>query len=300
MAIFTEDYITSEHSSLIRGITSIYEALKSMQYIDDAELMSPPYASFPVQKLTSIGLEPEAIALLRYLPYLTDSIEISYSSKAYSYLDDVYEAREVLWEGGNDLAPSAIRLSHCKAYPGLHGRTIIYDLRSKGIIQWANNEPGYTNTYLDLPITPPEDFFKQWLRYLRDLKEIPWRRRDRRQVLAEPPAGPSNYVDFIANGYADASEPVTLKSEQYEIDGFNTREALKKLFIDHDWPDDFREDEFKTARQRWQDEFNRLELAKNTAMIGESPEAKARASDEYTKFLEESAGPAAIVKTRDA
>ena len=263
MAVFTEDYITSEHGALIRGITSVYGALKSMQYIDDVELMSPPYANFPVEQLTSIGLEPEAVALLRYLPYLAHPIEISFSSNSYSYLDNADQAREVLWEGGNDLAPWAIRLSHCRAYPSLHGRTIIYDLRSKGIIQWASNERGYTNTYLDLPSTPSEDFFKQWVGYLRDLKEIPWRHRYGRQVLTEPPAGPSNYVDFIASGYTDPSEPVTVNSEQFDIDGFNMQEALKKLFIDHGWPDDFRGDEFKTARQRWQEEFNGLEVARD-------------------------------------
>jgi len=74
--------------------------------------------------------------------------------------------------GGNDLALWAIWLSECRAYLGLHGRIIIYDWRTKNIIQWPNNEPGYTNTYLDLTGVPADAKFSQWIRFLRELKEV--------------------------------------------------------------------------------------------------------------------------------
>jgi hypothetical protein len=86
-----------------------------MQHFDDTELKSPPQANFPRGKLTRIGLEPGAIALPRYLPRLADFIEVSFSTNSYSYLDNVEGAREVLWEGGNDLAPWSIRLSNFRA-----------------------------------------------------------------------------------------------------------------------------------------------------------------------------------------
>ena len=42
-----------------------------------------------------------------------------------------------------------------------------------------------------------------------------------------------------------------------------------------------------------------MEVARDTTMQGRLPEAKTRAFDECSKFLEESAGPAAAVKTRN-
>ena len=98
--------------------------------------------------------------------------------------------------GGNDLALWAIWLSECRAYLGLHGRIIIYDWRTKNIIQWPNNEPGYTNTYLDLPGVPADEMFSQWIGFLRELKEMPW--RDDMTVKPDQ-SRPSGYIEFIAN-----------------------------------------------------------------------------------------------------
>jgi hypothetical protein len=111
---FAEDYIRSEHGAVLDGITKIYETLKEMQYVSPEQLKYPPHENFPAQELASIGLEPEAIAIIRYLPYLDfdigcdhDRIDISPMTNSFSYLrvDDIPEAPQVLWEGGNDLAP---------------------------------------------------------------------------------------------------------------------------------------------------------------------------------------------------
>lgn len=132
-------------------ITQVYETLRSMEYIEESEIRRPPHQDLPMEELATNGLDPEVIALLRYLPFLDIDDEISYGTLPYSYLKDVSEAREVLWQGECDLAPWTLRLASCKATPGIFGRTIIYDIRTKHIIQWPNNSPGYTNIYLDLP-----------------------------------------------------------------------------------------------------------------------------------------------------
>ncbi|PSS09026.1 hypothetical protein M430DRAFT_22397 [Amorphotheca resinae ATCC 22711] len=69
MAVFTENYLKSEHGALIRGITSVYGTLKSMQRFDDMELKSPPQANFLMGKLTSIGLETSLCMLQLNLDY---------------------------------------------------------------------------------------------------------------------------------------------------------------------------------------------------------------------------------------
>jgi hypothetical protein len=133
--LFAEKSISSQHGTVIQGITRVYETLLKMQYFEASQLHLPPHQYFPAETLIQIGIEPEAIALLRQLPYLGLEGEISAYTNAYTYLDDIREARQVLWEGGKDLAPWVIRLSECKAFPGWHGRTIIYDLRARSIVQ---------------------------------------------------------------------------------------------------------------------------------------------------------------------
>lgn len=95
-ATFTEDFIRVEHKDVIDGITKIYQTLKSMDYIDDAELIYPPHQHLPAQELASFGLEPEAIALLSYLPYLDIEEEISPYISPYNYLHDIEGARDAL------------------------------------------------------------------------------------------------------------------------------------------------------------------------------------------------------------
>ncbi|KAL5330100.1 hypothetical protein ACEPPN_003624 [Leptodophora sp. 'Broadleaf-Isolate-01'] len=243
---FTEEYIKSEHKDLIDGITSIYEMLKSMAYISASDIKYPPHRNLPMAQLAAIGLEPEARALLRHIPYLDvdhdNEIDISKDTNAYSYLSDVNEAREVLWEGGNDLAPWAIRLSHCRAYPGYHGQTIIYDVKTKRITEWPHNEQGYTTTYLDLPSSTPEEVFGRWIGFLRDLKEIPWREGDERSIKSEPPAPPYGYLDYVGNGYV---------IPEVSVAGFNAvNEEYKKLFRDYGWPDAFKIEAFMKMRRK--------------------------------------------------
>jgi hypothetical protein len=281
--LFSEEFISSQHESVIKGITRVYETLLKMQYIEASEIHLPPHADFPSETLMQIGIEPEVVALLRQLPYLDIEGEITAYTNAYSYLDDVKEARQVTWEGENDLAPWAIRLSKCKAYPGVHGRTIIYDLRTRSIVQWFNNEPGYTNTYLDLPHIPPGDFFEQWLGFLKDLTEIPWRSAYTCGVSSVPPAPPSGCVDLVANGYSeDVGAP--------QGDGYNLREAQKKIYRNHGWPDEFRGEEFRATRQSWQLQHNMLDKARSTAMHAGNVEEKRRTFEAYSAFLENSAG----------
>ncbi|KAM3089516.1 hypothetical protein ACMFMG_001103 [Clarireedia jacksonii] len=40
----------------------------------------------------------------------------------------------------------------------------------------------------------------QWIEYLRGLQEMPWSGRSSRHVESEPPAPPSGYIDYVANG----------------------------------------------------------------------------------------------------
>ncbi|KAM0154511.1 hypothetical protein ACHAPG_006462 [Botrytis cinerea] len=279
-AVFTEDFIKEQHGEFIRSITQVYETLRYMEYIEESEIRRPPHQNLPKEEFVTIGLEPEVIALLRHLPFLEIDDEISYGTLPYNYLNNVSEAREVLWKGEYDLAPWAVRLGSCKVTPGIFERTIIYDIRTKQIIQWPNNSPGYTNTYLDLPSVPAKVTLDQWIEYLRDLKEMPWSNGSSRYVESEPPASPS--------------------TNQYLLDGYNKRAAQKNLFVEHGWPDDFRVEEFRIAKQKFDKEDRKLRMVAqklmHTGPYDGKAEEMAEAKAEHSKFLEESAGLRSIIK----
>ncbi|KAK6601694.1 hypothetical protein H4I96_07035 [Botrytis cinerea] len=103
-AVFTEDFIKEQHGEFIRGITQVHETLRYMEYIEESEIRRPPHQNLPKEEFVTIGLEPEVIALLRHLPFLEIDDEISYGTFPYNYLNNVSEAREVLWKGEYDLA----------------------------------------------------------------------------------------------------------------------------------------------------------------------------------------------------
>lgn len=295
-AVFTEEFIKSQHGELINGITQIYETIRCMDYIEESEIKQPPHGDLPKDELVAIGLEPEVIALLKHLPFLEMDDEISHGTLPYNYLDDVSQAREVLWDGEYDLAPWVVRLTSCTAQPGIFGRTIIYDIRTKHITQWPNNSPGYTNTYLDLPSVPAKVMLDQWMEYLRDLKETPWSDGGSRYVESEPPAPPSGYIDYIANGNR-VVEP-TPSASQYLLDDYNERAARKTLFVENGWPDEFRVEEFRIAKDKFEEKSRKLRMAIQMLTRAEAREEEiAEAKAERSKFLQESAGSKAIIKS---
>ncbi|KAF7914232.1 uncharacterized protein EAF01_000638 [Botrytis porri] len=199
--VFTEDSIKAQHGEFIHGVTQVHKPLRCREYIEDSEIRWPPHQNLPKEELVTIGLEPEVIALLRHLPFLEIDDETSYGTLPYNHSNDVPEAREVLWKGEYDLAPWVVRFGSCKVTPGLFGRTTVYDIRTKHIIQWPNKSPGYINTYLDLQSVPAKIMLDQWIEHLRGLKEMPWSDGRSLHVESEPPTPPSGYVDYIANGH---------------------------------------------------------------------------------------------------
>lgn len=270
-----------------------------MQYIEESEIRRPPHRNLPKEELVTIRLESEVIALLQHLPFLEMYDEISYGTLPYNYLGDVSEAREVLWKGEYDLAPWTIRLCSCKSSPGIFGRTIIYDIRTKHIFQWPNNSTGYTNTYLDLPSVPAKVMLDQWIEYLRDLKELPWSDGRSRHVESEPPAPPFGYIDYIANGYSIV-DPTT-DADQYLLDDYNKRAVQKSLFVEYGWPDDFRVEKFRSAKREFDKEDRKLRMVAqklmHTGPYDGKAEARAEAMAKHSKFLEEAAGLRAIIKS---
>ncbi|KAF7949327.1 uncharacterized protein EAE97_002836 [Botrytis byssoidea] len=143
-----------------------------------------------------------------FLQGMTQVYETLHRTLPYNYLNDASDAREVLWKGEYDLAPWTVRLGSCKVSPDIFGRTIIYDIRTKHIIQWPNNSPGYTNT------TPSR------------LERMPWSNGRSRHVDSEPPAPPSGYVDYVANGYKIVDP--TPDADQYLLEGYDKRAAQKR------------------------------------------------------------------------
>ncbi|KAK0106923.1 hypothetical protein ONS95_003639 [Cadophora gregata] len=263
-----------------------------MAYLDRSEIKVPPYEALPMEELANIGLDGEARALIRYLPYLDREREISPYTQSYSYLSDVGGACRVLWDGLNDLAPWVIRLSKCPPATASHGGTIIYDMRTKSIIEWPNNEGGYTNTYLDLPTSPPEEFFNRWVGFLKNLKEIPWRNKKVCEISSEPPAPPSGFLDYLINGYVDPADgPIPRSPRQPQLginDGLYMREARKKLYRDSGWPGAFDETDFRASRRKWQEEHDTWNRKRSVAWTA-STEVKAAAFAEYFMFLAVSA-----------
>ena len=270
---FTEQYLKSEHGELIEGINNLYNTFIAMGYFDSSELRFPPHLDLDVDTLASIGLEAEAIALLRYLPYADSKVEISTWTMPYNYLEDCQDAREVRWDGLHDLAPWVIRLTRVQKDDG---RTLIYDLRTKAIIQWCIND-GYTNSYLELPAVSPAKLFGRWIEYLKELKEIPWRRGNSRMITSKYQMLPFSYLCL-----SEEESPVPENPDQYDRDQLNEYLAMKRLFVSCGWPEDFSKEEFELKRKEWQARYDDLDKVGGIS---------------FSTFLYETAGDGALALT---
>lgn len=133
------------HAALVKGLTSLYDTLISLRYLQPTDVQKPPHTSpkpaVAASKLRSCGFEPEVIELMSYLPYLTGSaydrtrhsihpFELAPSSMPQSYLEDVDDehlrhARDSFGLYKNDIPPWALRLT--VAWRG--GTNYIYDTR---------------------------------------------------------------------------------------------------------------------------------------------------------------------------
>ncbi|KAF7892842.1 uncharacterized protein EAF02_000380 [Botrytis sinoallii] len=97
-AVFTEDFVKAQHGELYMALTLCYETLRCMKCIEESEIRRPPHQTLPKEELVTIGLEPEVIALLRHLPFREMMMRYHMATLPYNYLNDVSEAREVLWK----------------------------------------------------------------------------------------------------------------------------------------------------------------------------------------------------------
>jgi hypothetical protein len=126
---FSQEYIEARHSPLITILILLYDTLLLMQYIDEDEILRPPHSHNPIDELSNTGMEMEAVELLRYLPHLTTTDEISPATSPFNNLRSPGEARDVCCQGENDIAPSAIRLTRTSKF----GRVLLYDIHTKNI-----------------------------------------------------------------------------------------------------------------------------------------------------------------------
>ena len=271
--VFTEEYLKAEHGELIEGITNLYNTFIAMGYFDPSDVQFPPHPNLDVNTLASIGLEAETIALIQYLPYADSEVEISTWTMPYNYLEDCQDAREIRWDGLHDLAPWVIRLTRVQKDDG---RTIIYDLRTKTIIQWCIND-GYTNSYLELPDVSPARLFAQWIAYLKELKEIPWRGEHSRIVVSMFQSLPFSYLCLSEKEITVPENP-----SQYGKDQLNELLAMKTLFVSCGWPENFRKEEFERKRKEWQAMYDNLD---NVGGIS------------FSTFLYQTAGEGALALT---
>jgi hypothetical protein len=79
----------------------------------------------------------------------------------------------------------------------------------------------------------------------------------------------------------------------------NRKEAMKNLFLDNGWPNNFKVKEFRMAQKSWQDKTPQLNAARlglrkasygeasEEFSYGEPSENLTRAIQKYSKFLEE-------------
>jgi hypothetical protein len=134
--LFSKEYIEDRHSPLITSLTRLYDTLLLMQYIDEDEILRPPDSHIPINELSNTGMEMEATELLRYLPHLTTTDEISPATSPFNNLRPPGEARDVRYQGENDIAPWTIRLTRASHY----GRVLVYDIHTKNITSWVQCE----------------------------------------------------------------------------------------------------------------------------------------------------------------
>jgi hypothetical protein len=129
-----------------------------MQYIDEDDILRPPHSHIPIDELSNTGMDLEAIELLRYLPHLITTDEISPATSPFNNLRSPGEARDVRCQGENDIAPSAIRLTRASNF----GRVLVYDIHTKNITSWVQGVDGYYNSYIGLPTFPADEVLNEY------------------------------------------------------------------------------------------------------------------------------------------
>ncbi|TGO53268.1 hypothetical protein BELL_1599g00020 [Botrytis elliptica] len=107
---------------------------------------------------------------------------------------------------------------------------------------------------------------------------MPWSNGRSRHLESVPPAPPSGYVDYIANGYNIVD--LAPDADQHLLDGYNKRAAQKRLFVEHGWQDAFRVEEFRISKQKFDKEDRKLRLVAQKLMHTDPYDGKAEAMAE--------------------
>jgi hypothetical protein len=136
---------------------------------------------------------------------------------------------------------------------------LVYNTQTKNITSWVQGVNGYYNSYIGLPTSPADQVLNERTENLRTLHELPWRKGSGNRVVdTESPSysyGWNQWIDVIGIGFA--REKFNSYSTQWAKNHRNMYLSKKKLYVDHEWPDNFDGQEFREARDRWQAEIDR-------------------------------------------
>lgn len=148
--------VYSRHCGIIDGLSSLYDTLVQMQYLEAADVIRPPHPQGIVDtvRLQQLGLDPEAIQLASLLPALRNEVVWAYDaergtqvaprSKAVNYfvqspgtagdqLQDHLSLADTINDGNAPrLPPWLLRLS----FGGITGINLIYNVRESKVIPW--------------------------------------------------------------------------------------------------------------------------------------------------------------------
>ncbi|MCJ1251058.1 hypothetical protein MMC30_008289 [Trapelia coarctata] len=294
------------HAALITGLTSLYDTLISLRYLQPTDVQKPPHTSpkpaVAASKLRSCGFEPEVIELMSHLPYLTGSaydrtrhsihpFELAPSAMPQSYLEDVDDehfrhARDPFGLYKNDIPPWALRLT--VAWRG--GTNHIYDTRDGTIAAWSPSSDS-SAIYPTLPRYPASDVLTSLHSNFTTLTWIPWLTRHGPSLSTPPPAD----LLQLLREEPSSSDIHAIRTLAIERAGVNTYYGMRKLYREYGWPDRFLGEAFERARGEWNERLEELEAGGRRPVVDYEGGARVgELAEGLGEWLKERAGEEAV------
>ncbi|KAI8933460.1 hypothetical protein NX059_010074 [Plenodomus lindquistii] len=275
------DPIATKHAHLISGLNQVYATLIAMRYVCPEDMVRPPHTTRAILDDTFqlLGYEDETVQLIRLLPFVRGDVawgwqrsgtEILPRSQVVSYaIERDSEWTQYLRWGDHTMSPNhqllppwMLRLTIGQMYPGQYGTDLIYDTRTRTIIEWSRLG---THLWDQGSGRPADAVFVEILQKFTSLDWVPFFDESSpgtRQILDNP-----IYLQNMVPGAAPLPTDPTLAVAQIRRDSgeqsasvlreqINRWRSVQRLYQASSWgTEGYDPEEFAKMRREW---FTRL------------------------------------------
>lgn len=272
LKVISSEDIRDQHQELLSGMRDLYQVLIDLCFLEESNLLQPPHEKphVPAKKFALQGMDPEAIAVLRELPYLYKVYQVAPKAVACSYTSKHHEMkfpRDPLDpQGGINgvaaLPPWIIAVTRPLPPPLTdfeHAR--LYDVRRKKLGRLCDsiykNGIGDESPFLE-DAQPPQIVLSYWVALLKTLEWLPSLSKEEPEILVKPI--PFNETLASVSKEEEPNMPESFRSSYLHSmrRSSNMYWAMRKVYEDCGWPGPLRKDDFNRRKLEWHTETRML------------------------------------------